>query len=141
MYKKIMIPIDVDAEETWGKAVETAIGLARQSGAELHAVAVQPDFGMSMVGSYFPAGYEAKVAAEIGGKLEAIVAKLIPDDITVHSHVAHGKIYEQIIATANALDCDAIVMASHRPALKDYLLGPNAARVVRHARQSVFVVR
>ena len=42
---------------------------------------------------------------------------------------------------ADKLKCDLIVMASHRPELKDYLLGPNAARVVRHARQSVFVVR
>jgi nucleotide-binding universal stress UspA family protein len=25
--------------------------------------------------------------------------------------------------------------------LKDYLLGPNAARVARHARQSVMIVR
>ncbi|MBT6187404.1 MAG: universal stress protein, partial [Rhodospirillales bacterium] len=30
---------------------------------------------------------------------------------------------------------------SHRPALKDYLLGPNAAQVVRHADVSVLVVR
>jgi nucleotide-binding universal stress UspA family protein len=32
-------------------------------------------------------------------------------------------------------------MASHRPELSDYLLGPNAARIVRHAKQSVLVVR
>lgn len=32
-------------------------------------------------------------------------------------------------------------MAAHRPALKDYLLGPNAARVVRHSNCSVLVVR
>ncbi len=34
-----------------------------------------------------------------------------------------------------------IVMASHRPEMSDYLLGPNAARVVRHARRSVSVIR
>lgn len=39
------------------------------------------------------------------------------------------------------LGADLIVMASQRPELKDYLLGPNAARVVRHAEQSVLVVR
>jgi nucleotide-binding universal stress UspA family protein len=42
---------------------------------------------------------------------------------------------------ADKLGCDAIVMAAHRPELRDYLLGPNAARVVRHANQSVLVVR
>ena len=32
-------------------------------------------------------------------------------------------------------------MASHRPELRDYLIGPNAARVMRHADASVLVVR
>ncbi|MEO0863555.1 MAG: universal stress protein, partial [Pseudomonadota bacterium] len=36
---------------------------------------------------------------------------------------------------------DAIFVGAHRPELKDYLIGPNAARVARHAQQSVFVVR
>ena len=49
--------------------------------------------------------------------------------------------YEVILAVAKGIDADLIVMASHRPELKDYLLGPNAARVVRHADQSVLVVR
>ena len=42
---------------------------------------------------------------------------------------------------ANRLGCDLIVVGAHRPELGDYLLGPNAARIVRHADQSVFVVR
>jgi nucleotide-binding universal stress UspA family protein len=36
---------------------------------------------------------------------------------------------------------DLIVMASHRPELKDDLLGANAARVVRPSKRSVLVVR
>ena len=56
-------------------------------------------------------------------------------------HGPGGRVYDQIIEAANRLNADAIVMGSHAPELSDYLLGPNAARVVRHARQSVFVVR
>ncbi|MEP3300223.1 MAG: universal stress protein, partial [Pseudoruegeria sp.] len=36
---------------------------------------------------------------------------------------------------------DLIVIGAHRPDFKDYLLGPNAARVVRHSECSVYVVR
>ena len=36
---------------------------------------------------------------------------------------------------------DAIVIASHRPDLSDYLLGSTAARVVRHAQCTVLVLR
>ncbi len=32
-------------------------------------------------------------------------------------------------------------MGSHRPELSDYLLGPNAGKVVRHAKCLVMVVR
>ena len=73
--------------------------------------------------------------------LKDFLAECPLDGISVQGHVAHGTIYDEIMKAANALKCDLIVMASHRPELKDYLLGPNAARVVRHARQSVFVVR
>ena len=57
------------------------------------------------------------------------------------AHVAHGSIYHEIMRLADELGCDAIVLVAHRPELRDYLLGPNASRVVRHANQSVLVVR
>ena len=36
---------------------------------------------------------------------------------------------------------DQIVIGAHRPAVSDFLLGPNTARIVRHAECSVNVVR
>ena len=36
---------------------------------------------------------------------------------------------------------ELIVIGSHRPEMQDYLLGPTAAKVVRHAKCSVLVVR
>jgi nucleotide-binding universal stress UspA family protein len=38
-------------------------------------------------------------------------------------------------------EVDLVVVGSHRPTMKDYLLGTNAARVIRHARCSVLVPR
>jgi nucleotide-binding universal stress UspA family protein len=65
----------------------------------------------------------------------------MPEGVKAEAHVAHGSIYDEILRLADKLGCDAIVMAAHRPELRDYLLGPNASRVVRHAKQSVLVVR
>lgn len=141
MFKKILIPVDVDDEATWKKAADVAAHLAESSSAELHVLTVLPDFGLSIVGSYFPKGYEEKAAKEAGKQLTKFVNEHFGDKVSVRPHVVHGKIYEQIMSAADKLGCDAIIMASHSPELKDYLLGPNAARVVRHARQSVFVVR
>ena len=46
-----------------------------------------------------------------------------------------------ILDTAKRIGANLIVVQSHRPELTDYLLGPNAAHVVRHADCSVMVVR
>ncbi|MFY2822514.1 universal stress protein, partial [Ruegeria sp. MALMAid1280] len=46
-----------------------------------------------------------------------------------------------ILHTAAEAGSDLIVIGAHKPDLKDYLLGPNAARVVRHSTVSVYVVR
>jgi len=45
------------------------------------------------------------------------------------------------LTTAHEQRADLIVMASHRPELKDYLIGPNAAYVAQHAFCSVLVLR
>ena len=94
-----------------------------------------------MVGSYFEPGFEEKAMHQVGEDLSDWVTEHVTGVTEVHPHVVHGRVYDQIITAADRLEVDAIVMGSHRPELTDYLLGPNAARVVRHAKQSVFVVR
>ncbi len=96
---------------------------------------------MSMVSQFFPEGFEEKSLAEAAKQLDDFIAKNIPSEIASQAIVANGTVYEEILRTAERIGCDLIVMASHRPELKDYLLGPNAARVVRHANCSVLVVR
>lgn len=141
MFNTILLPIDLSAEHSWTKALPAALRLAEPGTGVLHVATVVPDFGLSVVGSYFEQGFEEKALHEIGEQLTAWVAEHVPEGIEVHPHVLHGRVYDQIIEAADRLMVDAIVMASHRPELSDYLIGPNAARVVRHARQSVFVVR
>ena len=65
----------------------------------------------------------------------------IPTGLLDGLHVTQGTIYHEIIKAAQDVAADAIVVGAHRPALRDYLVGPNAARVVRHAPQSVIVIR
>jgi nucleotide-binding universal stress UspA family protein len=141
MYKTILVPIDLDQQSSWEKALPVAVEYSRIFGARLHAVTVLPDFGAGVVGSYFPADFEERVRAEAEEKLRALLRDKVPSDLEVACHVAHGTVYEEILRLADEIDADLIVMASHRPELKDYLIGPNAARVVRHADVSVLVVR
>ena len=141
MFNSILLPIDLSAEATWARAAPAAVKMARDDGIPLHVATVVPDFGASLVGSYFEPGFEENALHDAGQSLNAWIAENIPDDVDVHAHVLHGSVYDEILKAAESLEIDVIVMGSHRPELKDYLIGPNAARVVRHAAQSVFVVR
>jgi nucleotide-binding universal stress UspA family protein len=140
MYKDILLAVDLGDETSWRRALPTAVDLCRASGAALHVVTVVPDFGMTIVADYFPPDFEKKALAQANERLRAFLAKNAPG-IKAQCIVGHGTVYEEILRAAEKSKCDLIVLAAHRPALKDYLLGPNAARVVRHAQCSVLVVR
>jgi nucleotide-binding universal stress UspA family protein len=141
MYRNILLPVDLSDEHSWRKALPTAIALCTTFQAELHVMTVVPEFGLPMVGQFFPEGYEAKAHAHVAAQLEDFVAEQVPEDVAVQRIVAAGKIYQQILRVAEQIGADLIVMGSHHPELSDYLLGPNAARVMRHADCSVMVVR
>ena len=140
MSKNILIPIDLNTADTTAiKPLGEAINML--DGGVLHIITVIPEFGMAQVSDFFRSGYEKDMLKAFGDKLTEWVNTHVPDDIEVRPHVVHGTVYDEILRAAEKLNVDLIVMAAHRPDLSDYLLGPNAARVVRHAKQSVYVVR
>lgn len=141
MVKTILLPVDLSDERATTKPLAAALDLAARHGAALHVVSVLPDFGLASVGSFFREGYEKEALHAFGLALAEWVAANVPEGVEVHPHVLHGTIYDEILRAADKLGADLIVIGAHRPKLRDYLLGPNAARVVRHARQSVYVVR
>lgn len=141
MYADIMLAVDLVDPAAQTKAVETAVSLAQSQGARLHVITVVPDYGMSIVGGFFTKEHERHALEAANKTLHAFTAEHIPKDIKLQHIVGHGTIYREILRYAAETGCDLIVMASHRPELGDYLLGPNAARVVRHAGCSVMVVR
>ncbi|NQU60471.1 MAG: universal stress protein [Rhodospirillales bacterium] len=141
MYKNILLSVDLNDESSWKKALPTAVGLCQTSDASLRVLTVVPDFGMSIVNQYFPEGFEKEMAGKVMDTLKAFVKDNVPEGVEVQHIVGEGTIYEVILKMSEETKADLIVMASHRPELKDYLLGPNAARVVRHANCSVLVVR
>jgi nucleotide-binding universal stress UspA family protein len=141
MYSNILLPVDLSDQHSWRKALPTAVSLSESFRATLHVMTVVPEFGLPMVGQFFPPGYETKLHDQVAKQLADLIAEQAPGHAGIKRIVAAGKIYQQIVNTAKRIKADLIVMGSHHPELSDYLLGPNAARVVRHAGCSVMVVR
>ncbi len=141
MFKDILLAIDLDDQNAWEKSLPIAIQQCRASNANLHILTVVPDFGMSVVGQFFPDNYTEEMAAKLLKHIKAFEDEHVPDDVKSRCIVGEGTVYETILKVAKDIKADLIVISAHRPDLKDYLLGPNAARVVRHAEACVMVVR
>ena len=138
MYKTVLLPIDINHEASWTKALPAAKGLLDDGGA-LHVLCVVPDFGAAIVAGHFPDGFEKEMLQGAKDALDAFAAKHAPG-ATVH--VGHGHVPEAILKAAGAAGAEAIVMASHPPdELRTLFVGSNAAKVVRHAEIPVLVVR
>jgi nucleotide-binding universal stress UspA family protein len=141
MFRTILLPVDLNEESSWTKALPAAVAQLGGKETTLHVLTVLPDFGESIVGSYFPPDFAEQSAAAVLTALETLCAENLPAEVSAVCAVRTGAVYREIVRYADDIGCDLIVMASHRPELRDLLLGPNAAWVVRHAQQSVLVVR
>ncbi len=140
LFRKVLASVDIGDQKSSIRVVQAALEVIADNDT-LHVVNVVPSFGSSMVGSFFPDGYEENAIAKAKEELHAFTKEHVPAGIRVQHIIAHGNIYEEILATAERVSADLIVVGSHRPELKDYLVGPNAERVVRHSTRSVLVVR
>ncbi|KXS36963.1 MAG: universal stress protein UspF [Halomonadaceae bacterium T82-2] len=142
MYRKIVLPVDLNEPASWERALPTALALCRTFGASLHVVTVLPDYHMPLVGSFFPEDFGEKARKALSEAQHRFVAEHVPDEVETQCIVAEGSPYEGIVESASAIGADLIVMASHtRRSLADRLLGPNAEHVVHRAGMSVMVVR
>jgi nucleotide-binding universal stress UspA family protein len=141
MYQNILLTVDLNDEASWQKALPVAVEICQKFGSHLHVFTVVPDFGLNFVGQFFPDDYEQTIFDEAARRIEEFAKEHVPAAVACDSGIGNGTVYEVVLKKAKQVGADLVVIASHRPELKDYLLGPNAARVVRHAECSVLVVR
>lgn len=143
MTKTVLCAVDINRSDEEQKIVKQAAKLADMDGAQLDVISVVPDYGASVVGAYFQDHHVATAQETAGEHLNALVENAVGAERnkSVRHVVAVGKVYQEVLKAAKLCGADLIVIGAHDPDLKDYLLGPNAARIVRHSECSVFVVR
>lgn len=139
--KHILCAIDLTHLESEGNLLQTSADLANFYGASLSVVTVVPDYGMSIVGSYFKEGTMKSAVESANLQLHDFVKKTLPDFDKVQHIVEVGTAYEMILEAINRSKADLVVMGAHKPNLMDKLQGPNSSRVSRQAPCSVMVVR
>lgn len=140
MYQQLLLPIDISDPPSWQGPLTTAVAYAQSFGAKLCLLVVIPNVSMPLVDSFFPEDFEKKAHAAAVRALDEFAAEHIPDGIDITTLVVTGRIYEEILAVADKIDCDLIIMGRSGQTHSSFLLGTNAARVVSHATRSVLVV-
>lgn len=149
MTMKILVPIDLADMPTMEKVLDAAIQQALAAKGHLTVMTVVPTMITGIDWRYAIRGetggseeYDLReIVEEALARLNQIVAERIPSDMKVDTVARHGTIYEQVLELAKEIEADQIVIGAHRPAVSDFLLGPNTARIVRHATCSVNVIR
>jgi nucleotide-binding universal stress UspA family protein len=138
MYKNILIAVDTDEPASWADALPVAAELARCFAARLTLGSVVCDVEAELEAEWSPIGYREMLEMARVRLLE-LAATLA--DLNVDVEVGTGTIGRGVLELAERVQADLIVLASHVPELKDYLLSANAAKVARRATCSVLVVR
>lgn len=146
-YRHLLVP--TDGSELSARAVAQAAALAQAVGARLTLIHVQTAFPISLVGVgelVDPATVDALIAAarshsqEVLHEAQAIAAQagISADSLCEEHPLPHAA----IVAAAERLGCDLVVMASHgRRGLQGALLGSETQRVLSHGSLPVLVVR
>jgi len=139
----VLCAVDVSNPHRDDNVLRAAARLAALDDAQLDVITVVPDYGMSVVGTYFEEHHHDKAVEEARRRLNDLVAGVVGEEANakVRHLVVTGNAYDEILRVAEADGASLIVIGAHKPDFRDYLLGPNAARVVRHSKCSVFVVR
>jgi nucleotide-binding universal stress UspA family protein len=141
MYTKILAPVDLNEKEMTEVACDAALALAKTNEeAQLRLVNVQPLVPMAFM-EYIPPNFDEEMRKSAEKELAEFYAKLAFPRERISSTVRFGAVYPEVLAEAEDWGADLIIVGSHRPTMMTYLLGSNAAAIVRHAKCSVLVVR
>lgn len=144
MFKHILVP--VDGSSTAELAIGKAAAIAEAFKSTVTLIYVIEPYAFTGVGTDFSYGQAEYLSAATQEAQQAITSAR--QVFALHGIAAEGSvveghsIYQAILATAEALGVDLLVMGSHgRSGLKKLVLGSVTAQVLAHAHFSVLVVR
>ncbi|MEM9438224.1 MAG: universal stress protein [Pseudomonadota bacterium] len=135
MYSNILLPVSFEEDRNVQASLEVAQALRAPGGKItcIHVVEQLPHYATEFV----PIAHLEAARSDLNAGLQ----KIIEGVEDAHAVVVEGSAAHSILNFAEDHGKDLIIVASHRPGMADYLLGSTAAKVVRHAKCAVHVIR
>jgi nucleotide-binding universal stress UspA family protein len=136
MYERVLVPVDIGHGRVAAHILKVARWLAGDGGEVtlIHVMDRPPGYVVAEIPAQILEGHRADVQAQV----EALAGAARGG---IRTMLVEGHAATEILAVAEQIGADAIVLGSHRPGFRDYLIGSTAARVVRHAACTVVVER
>lgn len=140
MFKKILVPIDVDYPKTATAVYKKAAALAKLSDAEIRLVSVMPGFSMPIVASHVTEDIRQKAADQFEAALEKFIAENCEGPVSYR--IRTGKNWEKIIDAAEKWGADLIVVYHNRRRdINEVFSSSCSERVTDNANCSVLRLR
>jgi nucleotide-binding universal stress UspA family protein len=139
MFKRILIPVDIAEPEisraTIVQASDLAKNLGRRAAACLHSIPGSGQFFRLRLG-------RSRRSVEARRRRPDVRTRQVEQYTQKRAStvVRFGAVLPEILAEAE-WRADLIALGSHIPSIATYILGSNAAHIVRHAKSSVLVIR
>lgn len=141
--KKILVPIDFSDYSK--SALRYAVNFSKNFKAEMILIYVvepviyPPDFSMGQIA--IPS-VNTEWDKRANQELDKLAKENIPDTVSFKTIIKTGKPFVEIVETANDLDVDLIIIATHgRTGIEHILFGSTAEKVVRKAPCPVLTLR
>ena len=136
MYSNILVPVVFDHGERGAASLKIAQELLNAGGkiTLLHVMEEVPSYAST----YLPEGLAQQHHDDALQGLKKMAENM---SAQVEAAVIHGHAYSSILEYSKKHGTDCIVIASHKPGFEDYFLGSTAARIVRHAKCGVHILR
>lgn len=140
MFKRILLPVDLAEPEMSQVAICEGSTMAKAWDSHLRLIYVQFSVPVAFA-DYVPVnlGDQLRLAAE--DRISELAEAMEYAQERVSTIVRFGAVPSEVLAEADDWSADLIVLKSHQPGMATYLLGSNAAAIVRHAKCSVLVIR
>jgi len=140
MFKKILVPIELDYPNAAAAVYQKATAIAEASRADIRLVSVMPGFGMPLVASYIPDEVRKEAENRFRESMEQFIQKNCQDSVTYT--LRSGKNWEEIIKAADKWGADLIVVYHNRQRdINEVFSRSCSQRVAEHAKCSVLWLR
>jgi len=140
MFKKILVPVDIDYPNAARAVYQKAAKIAGFMGAEIKLISVMPGFGMPIVASYITEEVRREAYDRFKASLEAFIKENC--DQALPFTIRTGKNWEEIINAADKWGADLIVVYhNRRREINEVFSRSCSQRVANNAKCSVLRLR